>query len=141
MARKDWSRLSKADKAAILDFHHIPHGITPSAPRRKMVKREAPILAAITKMLRAHPLVATVERRHVGAFTSHERYIRVGRRGDPDITGILKGGRAYGIEVKSPDGKVSDIQSQRLLELSAAGAITGIARSVEDAKKIIEGGK
>ena len=63
MARKQWSDLNNAQKAAILDFHHIPHGIKPSATRKKAVRREAPILAAITAMLRLHPMVATVERR------------------------------------------------------------------------------
>ena len=138
---KQWRDLNKAEKAAVLDFYHVPHHIKPSAPRAKAVKREAPILAAIFKMLRAHPLVAKVERRQVGAFTSGERYIRVGRPGDPDLTGILKGGRAFAIEVKAEFGKVSEIQSRRLLELHEAGAVTGVARSVEDARNIIEGAK
>lgn len=137
---KQWRDLNKTQKAAVLDFYHVPHGIKFSAPRKKSVRREAPILAAITQMLRSHPLVATVERRHVGAFTSQERYIRVGRRGDPDITGILKGGRAYAIEVKAERGRVSEVQSARLLELAEAGAVTGVARSVEDARRIIENG-
>ncbi len=138
---KQWRDMNKAEKAAVLDFFHVPHGIVPSKPRAKAVKREAPILQAITQMLRAHPMVATVERRQVGAFYSQERYIRVGKRGDPDLTGILKGGRAFAIEVKAEFGKVSEAQSARLLELAEAGAVTGVARSVEDARKIIEGEK
>lgn len=134
----DWKRMNNTQRAAVLDAMGIPHSIKPSPPRKKSVRREAPILAAITKMLRKHPLVATVERRQVGAFYSQERYIRVGRRGDPDITGILKGGRAYAIEVKAEFGKVSEVQSARLLELAEAGAVTGVARSVEDARRIVE---
>lgn len=131
--------MSKRARAAVFDFHRIPHTLKPGPERAKSVKREAPILAAILQMLRLHPKVATVERRQVGAFMSGERYISVGRRGDPDITGILKGGRSYFIEVKAPGSYPDENQRQRIEELLAAGAVGGVARSIEEAKEIIDG--
>lgn len=111
----------------------------PPEPKKRgpSQRREAPILKAILSMLRKHPLVATVERRQVGVFSSGNRTIGVGRAGDPDITGILHGGRAYAIEVKAPGAYPDERQKRRLEQLKAIGAVVGVARSVEDAERII----
>jgi hypothetical protein len=58
---------------------------------------------------------------------------KVGERADVDMAQFL------GIEVKTATGVVSDEQRQRIHTIRAAGGLAGIARSVEDAKRIIKG--
>ena len=87
--------------------------------------------------LRRHPKVATVERRQSAVFMEGNRYVRVGRRGEADISGILKGGRAFAIEVKRPGGKPNEKQLQFLERIRAAGGIAGCATSVTEAEAII----
>jgi len=55
--------------------------------------------------------------------------------GHPDIAGVLEGGRYFVIEVKTATGKVSPIQRQWLNELNHVGALTCVARCLEDVKK------
>ncbi len=59
--------------------------------------------------------------------------------GFSDLFGVLPGGRALFIEVKSPKGKPSDDQTNFLNTVSIRGAIAGVARSFEDVLKIING--
>lgn len=109
-------------------------------PRKQSTeRRERDVLADILTALRKHPLVATVERRQSGSFQDGARYIKVGKRGDPDITGILHGGRAYAIEVKREGEYPSEIQWKRIYALRAAGALAGCAHSVVEALGIING--
>lgn len=113
--------------------------VPPLKERGRYTSREAPILKAILSMLRKHPAIATVERRQVGLFTIGNRVVSVGRGGDPDISGMLKGSaRAYFIEVKAPGSYPDPRQKRRLAELEAAGAVVGVARSVQDAQEIID---
>lgn len=58
--------------------------------------------------------------------------------GEPDITGCLDG-RRIEIEVKAPGGETTPLQRAELEKWRKAGAVVGVARSVEDAKKIIHG--
>jgi rubrerythrin len=63
----------------------------------------------------------------------------MGVAGDPDLYGTLNG-RHFEIEVKRPNDRsaqVTKLQMRRLLEWKAAGAITGVARSVDDALTIL----
>lgn len=99
---------------------------------------EADILQAILKALRKHPKVARVERRQSGVFQDGGRWVKVGRRGDPDISGILHGGRVFGIEVKRPGEVPSEIQWQRINEINAAGGLAGWADSVEMALALLD---
>lgn len=63
-----------------------------------------------------------------------------GVAGFPDIQACAEG-RAVYIEVKAPSGgKPTRLQRARLDELEAAGGITGVARSVEQALAIVEAG-
>jgi hypothetical protein len=59
--------------------------------------------------------------------------------GDPDLYGAIKG-RHFEIEVKRPcdsSSQLTDLQAQRLLDWKVAGALTGVARSVDDALVIL----
>lgn len=54
------------------------------------------------------------------------------QRGIPDIWGVLKGGRFFGIEVKTEKGKLSFEQGEFINNVRAQGGIAFVARSVED---------
>jgi rubrerythrin len=58
----------------------------------------------------------------------------MGVAGDPDLYGTING-RHFEIEVKRPgdsSAQLTELQTRRLMEWKLAGAITGVARSVED---------
>ena len=98
---------------------------------------EKHILKAILDALRHHPDVAIVDRRQVGEFVDGERHIRVGIPGVGDISGMMKGGRYFEIEVKREGGRTTDAQVTRLNRIRNGGGIAGVARSVEDALTIL----
>jgi hypothetical protein len=92
--------------------------------RRQPVLEKA-VVARIMRALKANPHVA-VRKRHGTAM---------GMAGDPDLYGTIRG-RHFEIEVKRPNdpsSQLTELQTQRLLEWKMAGAITGVARSVEEA--------
>ena len=67
--------------------------------------------------------------------------IRVGIAGTSDIIGIRKkDGKMIAIEVKMPARRsvVSDLQHQFLENIYAAGGITGVATSVEEALEVVK---
>ena len=90
---------------------------------------EKAIVSRIIKALKSKPSVV-VRKRHGTAM---------GVAGDPDLYGTLNG-RHFEIEVKrpgDPSSQLTELQTRRLLEWKFAGAITGVARSVEDALVIL----
>ena len=58
-------------------------------------------------------------------------------QGFADLFGITDSGRFFAIEVKSPTGRVSSQQKQFIEHIRAKGGLAGVARSVDDAVKII----
>lgn len=60
-----------------------------------------------------------------------------GKVGQPDLTGCLDGVR-FEIEVKFGKNKPTQMQYARLKEWSMAGAVVGVAWSVEDAMQIVQ---
>lgn len=106
-------------------------------PSGKPLERD--VVRAVMDMLRRHPKVGFVHRLQSGLLDQGERMIRVGSVGMPDLCGVLKGGRAFYIEIKTADGVVTDAQNHMIDILQHAGAACGIARSVEQALAIIEG--
>jgi hypothetical protein len=63
----------------------------------------------------------------------------MGVAGDPDLYGTIYG-RHFEIEVKRPNdssSQLTELQTRRLLEWKLAGAITGVARSVDEALAIL----
>ena len=90
---------------------------------------EKAVVARIMGELKTRPGVV-VRKRHGTAM---------GVAGDPDLYGTI-GGRHFEIEVKRPDdpsSQLTKLQAQRLQEWKTAGAITGVARSVDDALVIL----
>jgi hypothetical protein len=85
---------------------------------------EKAVVARIMKTLKGNPHVV-VRKRHGTAM---------GVAGDPDLYGTIRG-RHFEIEVKRPNDPSSqptELQTQKLLEWKRGGAITGVARSVDD---------
>ena len=84
---------------------------------------------------------AIVFRINVGTFMSEAgQFISTGvPRGFSDLFGVRKSdGRAFFIEVKNDRGKLSKHQENFLKQMRKAGAITGVARSPEEAVRIIK---
>jgi hypothetical protein len=96
--------------------------------RRQPVLEKA-IVGRIMTNLKKRPGVV-VRKRHGTAM---------GVAGDPDIYGTIRG-RHFEIEIKrphDPSSQLTELQTRRLLEWKLAGAITGVARSVDDALQIL----
>lgn len=68
---------------------------------------------------------------HGGPFT---------RAGVPDLLGCVLG-RFVALEVKRPGHHATPVQLKRIAQLKAAGAISGVVRSFEDAVQLIEAGR
>jgi len=99
---------------------------------RRQPVLEKSVVAGIVRRLREQPGVV-VRKRHGTAM---------GVAGDPDLYGSVRG-RHFEIEVKRPDAaaELTGLQRQRLREWELAGAIVGVARSVEDALAILADAK
>ena len=85
---------------------------------------------------------ATTFRINVGSgYTKDGRYFHTGDpAGFSDLFGVRHSdGKAFFIEVKKPGGKVRPEQENFIKKMNARGAIAGIARSPEDAIKLIKG--
>jgi hypothetical protein len=96
--------------------------------RRQPVLEKA-IVARIMVALKKYPSVV-VRKRHGTVM---------GVAGDPDLYGTING-QHFEIEVKRPNdpsSQLTELQTQRLMEWKHAGAITGVARSVDEALAIL----
>jgi hypothetical protein len=95
---------------------------------KQNVPLELHIAQAIIRRLREIPGVI-VRKRHGTAM---------GVGGDPDLYGTISG-RHFEIEVKRPDpsSRLTPLQSIRIEQWRQAGALVGVARSVEEALEII----
>lgn len=84
--------------------------------------------------------IAVLFRINVGSgYTFDGRYLNTGvPKGFSDLFGFrLSDGRAVFIEVKTPRGKPNKDQLKFLEAMRKYGALAGIARSIEEARKII----
>ena len=96
---------------------------------RRQPTLEKAVVTRIMKALRSYRTVV-VRKRHGTAM---------GVAGDPDLYGTISG-RHFEIEVKRPNdpsSQLTKLQTERLLDWKLAGAITGVARNVEDALAIL----
>lgn len=71
-------------------------------------------------------------------FTKYGAIVHIGKHGESDIMGHrISDGKALYIEVKLPGEKPRDDQQKFLNAMRAAGAIAGVAHSVEEALEIV----
>jgi hypothetical protein len=61
-----------------------------------------------------------------------------GIRGQPDISGCIRG-RRFEFEAKTSGTAPTPLQLSRLERWRKAGAITGVVRSVDDVRALLEG--
>ena len=66
-------------------------------------------------------------------LTLRNRYLREGTVGSPDIVGVLKGGRWFSLELKTPKGRLSDHQERYADALWNIGAFHAVVRTFEEA--------
>lgn len=82
-----------------------------------------------------------VHRANVGRFyTLDGRIITVGTAGHSDLYGHRSDGKAFYIEVKTPKKTPRREQKCFLKAMQDSGAISGVARDVEEALNIVFGG-
>lgn len=84
---------------------------------------------------------ATVFRANVGSGITYDgRHFDTGLpKGFSDLFGFRHSdGKIFFIEVKTPKGRVSEAQKNFITQMRSHGAIAGVARSVDDALKIIQ---
>ena len=84
---------------------------------------------------------ATVWRNNTGALQDKTgRLVRYGLcKGSSDLIGICPDGRFLAVEVKTSTGQVSREQVLFIDAVIAKGGRAGVARSVDDALRILEG--
>jgi len=86
--------------------------------------------------------IAITFRANVGKFQTRDgRIVSTGLpEGFSDLFGHrFSDGRIFYIEVKKPGGQIRDKQKIFIKAMKDSGALAGIAYSVEDALKIVEG--
>ena len=67
------------------------------------------------------------------------RALRLAAPGVSDLIGWTEGGRFVAVEVKGPRGRVTDEQAAFLDLVRRSGGLAGVARSVADARAVLEG--
>lgn len=70
-------------------------------------------------------------------YTKYGSEIKIGTKGHSDLYGVKKGGKAFWIEVKTPEGFARPEQLNFIRVMQSMGCYAGFARSVEDALKIV----
>jgi hypothetical protein len=110
---------------------------------------ECDLYDPIVTALRAHPAVGKVRRATLNGSGRFEAYRKGGRRGKPeyvkigekgctDITGHLKGGISFYIEVKRAGNSLEPHQRVYIEECSAHGCLAGVAHSVREALALVD---
>lgn len=103
-----------------------------------MMKEETSIQNSIRIALSKNGCV--VHRANVGVFyTQDGRLVHIGADGHSDLYGHRPDGKAFYIEVKTDKGRLSDKQFNFLAAMKKSGAIAGVARSSNDAIKLVFG--
>lgn len=99
---------------------------------------ESIVLASVLAYLKLHRSVAWVQRVNTGMGSFDGRKVKFGFRGCSDIIGQLRDGRFLAIEVKAEKGRVTDLQQQFIDQVVRNGGVGGVARSIDDAKALLE---
>ena len=137
-------------RAADFDVPVLRKRAVPSPDKFKLtpvVPSEHDVQVSILALLRRHPKIAKAIRYNAGTFRlagaqgSADRWFRANDcPGHSDIAGVLKGGRAFYLEVKRPgkSTKPGDAQDKFLCEMAFAGALAAEVSSVDQVIKLLE---
>ena len=80
-----------------------------------------------------------VEVQGVMTHSKGKDFLRPSRmQGFPDVITLIAG-RAWGIEVKAPGGRLSGLQAQTLAELQAAGGVSLVVVNVDTFSRVLSG--
>jgi hypothetical protein len=125
--------------AALADFMaRHPQGRAPDRPPPRGATPEGRLLRKILKALRQEPDVLVW--RNTTGVTEHDgRRVTYGLAlGSSDLIGLLgPQGRFVALEVKTPEGRVSEHQARFLARVREHGGIAAVVRSVDDARATI----
>ena len=83
--------------------------------------------------------IAVTFRINVGTFKAGDRFISTGvPKGFSDLFGFRRSdGRAFFIEVKTAKGKPTKSQLNFIKRMQECGAIAGIARTIDEARELV----
>jgi hypothetical protein len=98
---------------------------------------ETALVNACLQLLHAHGIEAW--RQNTGAVKVGTRFVRFGRPGAADITGILDGGRRLEIECKVGRNKLSEAQEEFRDMIEARGGVYLCVREVEELERWCRG--
>lgn len=108
------------------------------AARRRRANPETGLTSAVLQLFAYHPEVAWAERINTGATVIGKRFIRFGFTGCADVIGQMKRRGAFlAIETKSKGKYPTKDQREFLAKVARAGGCSGVARSVDDAQRVI----
>lgn len=123
--------------------------MTPAS--RLRLRRQEPlehtVQDAVLRYLALDRRVAWARRINTGAHTAESvnaagrtvrRFVRYGFPGCADILGQMSDGRFLAVEVKAARGQLTEAQRDFLREVSAAGGVAILARSIEDVRAGLE---
>jgi len=89
-------------------------------------------------VLASHPKVEFAHVNTCGLVKVKNSRMRVGFPGLSDITGMLKNGKYFAIEVKTEIGKISEQQQWFIDIVNKNNGIAGIARNVDDVVELLK---
>ena len=102
---------------------------------------EQQIQKTILDYLKINPLVAWVKRNNAGKVVIGEgnkkRYMNVGKQGEADVIGMLKGGRFFAIEIKRSGKYAKPSQEEWLNNIRKYGGIGIVANSLENVEQML----
>ena len=99
--------------------------------------KESDIQSAIMTALTEHPRVVWAMVTTTGRVKAKGYWVSLGIPGLPDIVGMLRGGMSFGIEVKTPGNRPTELQEGFIALCTAHGGVYGWADSVDSALDII----
>jgi hypothetical protein len=103
---------------------------------------ETDLQRQVMALLRASPRIVWARRLNSGKIKSRRGgWVKLGDVGDPDIVGMLDGGRFFAIELKRPDAPASDHAKRRekqrevLRTIDDGGGRVVFASTIEEIQK------
>lgn len=106
---------------------------TPIRPRRKPVQRELRLQQNILAYLHARRVFAWITYQPLIPGKGRKMY-HPSSTGVSDILGVFQG-KALAIEVKMPNGRISDHQRAFLVRFAKEGGIAFVARNIDDVER------